>query len=212
MTSFSSGSGPGPRLADSDARVADKTADKRTSYIKNKDGDAVGNNYLVPKSDFANFMGKAPAGPGAGQAGHAPTGRSVIEMALQRELRELGEGAAKRGNTYRNLFVANGRYQNEPGREKDMIKDGLDSIKAGPDMNSTQKKNSSSAASNNLLSGAQKQYFAKVEEQQKQSVNDNMRYLEMQYKFQEIGKQDGTISNLMKTRHDAVSRVIRGGQ
>ena len=35
-----------------------------------------------------------------------------------------------------------------------------------------------------------------------------MRYLEMQYKFQLAGEQFGTLSNLMKTRSEAVKKSI----
>lgn len=212
MTSFSSGSKASSGAAGSGAQVAEKTAQARTSYIKNKEGDAVGNNYTVPKADFAAFLGYKPPTPDE-LSGKAPvTGHRAIEVAIQKSMGELGEGAAERGNTYRNMYVANGRYQNEPGREKEMIKDGLDSIQSGAEMNSTQKKMSAPKSGESMLSDSAKQYFTRMESSQAKSHNDNVRYLEMQYKFQEISKQDGVISNLMKTRHDAVSRTIRGGQ
>jgi len=211
MTSFSSGSGSGSKFSGSDARVAEKTAEARTSYIKTKQGDLIGNNYTIPKADFSAFLGYKPASQAELTGKEPVTGRRALEVALQKSFQELGPGAAERGNTYRNMYVANGRFQNEPGREKDMIKDGLDSIKAGPDAGSTQGK-SAPRAGETMLSDSAKQYFARMEESQAKSHNDNVRYLEMQYKFQEISKQDGVISNLMKTRHDAVSRTIRGGQ
>lgn len=229
MTSFSSGSGSGPKMSSSEAQVADQTAKERTAYITNKQGDAVGNNFVVPKADFGSFLGYKPPTPGELSGKEPITGRRVMEVALQKSFGEVGMGAAERGNTYRNMYVANGRFQNEPGREKEMIKDGLDSIRAGADMNSTrsamradsgstslqvggQGQAQTKAAAPSMLSGAQKQYFTKLEASNAKSHNDNVRYLEMQYKFQEISKQDGVISNLMKTRHDAVSRTIRGGQ
>lgn len=36
----------------------------------------------------------------------------------------------------------------------------------------------------------------------------NMRYLEMQYKFQEASNQYGTLSNLMKVRHESVKKTM----
>ncbi len=209
MTSFSSGSGT--KFAGSDAHVAEKTAETRKSYIKNKEGDLVGNNYTIPKADFAGFLGYKPASKAELTGDQPVTGHRAIEVALQKSFNEIGDGAAERGNTYRNMYVANGRFQNEPGREKDMIKDGLDSIKAGPDATSTQGKPDIKAG-HTMLSDSAKQYFARMDASQAKSHNDNVRYLEMQYKFQEISKQDGVVSNLMKTRHDAVSRTIRGGQ
>lgn len=211
MTSFSSGSGSGPKVSGSEAHVAEKTAEARTSYIKTTQGDLVGNNYTIPKADFSAFLGYKPASQAELQ-GKAPVpGHRAIEVALQKSLGDIGEGAAERGNTYRNMYVANGRFQNEPGREKEMIKDGFDSIKHGADANST-KAPAAPHAGQTMLSDSAKQYFARMDASQAKSHNDNVRYLEMQYKFQEISKQDGVISNLMKTRHDAVSRTIRGGQ
>jgi hypothetical protein len=128
-----------------------------------------------------------------------------MELAMQKEIQEIGLGAAKNGNAYRNQFVAGGQYANMPGHEKHAIADIRDAISQSAD------KNSMEARGLQMGSGTE-QYFAKVENMQKQSHNDNVKYLEMQYKFQEISKQDSTISNLMKTRHDAVSRTIRGGQ
>jgi hypothetical protein len=227
MTSFSSGSSSGPKFSSSEAHVADQTAKERTSYIKNKEGDAVGNNYIAPKGDFSTFLGYKPPTPGELSGKTPVAGHRVLEVALQKTFNEIGEGAAERGNTYRNMYVANGRFANEPGREKEMIKDGFDSIRAGAEYNSTQRPSTTGASASGTMpsagappggamklgaGSAMKQYLNKVEASQNKSHNDNVRYLEMQYKFQEISKQDGVISNLMKTRHDAVSRTIRGGQ
>lgn len=209
MTSFSSG--PSVKLAGSDAHVAEKTAEERKSYIKNKEGDLVGNNYTIPKADFAGFLGYKPASK-AELAGQVPvTGRRAIEVALQKSFSEIGEGAAKRGNTYRNMYVANGRFQNEPGREKDMIKDGFDSIHTSFKGGGTAAQNAPKPGQA-ILSDSTKLYLDRVKASQTESHNENVRMLELQYKFMEISKQDGVISNLMKTRHDAVSRTIRGGQ
>src|SRR5688500_14896564 len=108
------------------------TTTKRQAYIRAKNGDYIGNNWVVPKGDFSHFLGyKAPTEAeltGKQQV----SGSRVIELALQAEMKEIGEGAAKRGNEYRNMYVAPGRFENEPGRERDMMKDGLDAIQQGP--------------------------------------------------------------------------------
>lgn len=200
MTLLSSGSGSGSKFSGSEAGINEKTAEARTRCIKNKDGDLVGNNFTIPKADFSAFMGYKPATQGELSGKAQVTGHRGIEVALQKSFNRIGEGAAERGNVCRNMYVANGRFQNEPGGEKDMIKDGLDSIKAGPDANSTRGK--SDLKIDTMLSDSQKQYFARMDARQAKSHNDNVRYLEIQYKFQEISKQDGVISNLMKTRHD----------
>lgn len=213
MSSFNP-SGPGSNPSGSGARIAEETAKKRESYITNKKGDAVGNNWTVPKADFSTFLGYKPASQGE-LAGKAPvTGHRVLEVALQREFQTLGEGAAARGNSYRNMFVAQGKFQNQPGREKDAIKDGIDSIRQGPDKGSTSHDKATGGLGEHkgVLASGMEQYLSAMDKSQAKTHNDNVRYLEMQYKFQEISKQDSTISNLMKTRHDAVSRVIRGGQ
>ncbi|HET6346909.1 MAG TPA: hypothetical protein VFH51_18385 [Myxococcota bacterium] len=209
MSSFSSsGSGGG-----SSASVAEKTQAQRSAYITDKNGDAVGNNWVVPKADFGKFLGyKAPTAEE--QTGKAPvSGQRVMELALQKEMQDLGLGAAKHGNEYRNMYVASGRFDNQPGREKDMVKNGLDAVRQG------QEKNAMESTNLRLGQAGMGQYaerMAAIQDQQskiqQQSHNDNVKLLEMQYKFQEMSKQQGTISNLMKTRHDSISRSIRGGQ
>jgi hypothetical protein len=200
-----SGSGSGSNSGSSQARVGEKSSAQRADYLTNQKGDAIGSNYVVPKGDFANFMGYRP--PTADEAnGTVKTdSRRAMELSMQKELQEIGLGAAKNGNAYRNQYVAGEQYANQLGHERDAIKDMRDAIAQSAD------KNSMESRSLQMGSGTA-QYFAKVENMQKQSHNDNVRYLEMQYKFQEISKQDSTISNLMKVRHDAVSRTIRGGQ
>lgn len=212
MSSFNP-SNNGSSSPGSSARIAEETAKRRESYITNAKGDAVGNNYTVPKSDFAHFLGYKPASADE-LTGKAPvTGHRVIEVALQKDFQNIGEGAAANGNSYRNMFVSQGKFDNQPGRAKDAIKDGIDAIRQGPDKASTAAaEKASRAPQTGVLASGMEQYLSKMDQQREKTHNDNVRYLEMQYKFQEISKQESTISNLMKTRHDAVSRVIRGGQ
>jgi hypothetical protein len=200
-----SGSGSGAAGGGSGARVGEKTSSDRSDFIRNKVGDAVGSNYVVPKGDFAHFMGYRP--PTADEAnGTVKTdSKRAMELAMQKDLQDIGLGAAKNGNAYRNHFVAGGQYANQPGHEKQAIADMRDAIAQGSD------KGTSGTKALQMGSGTE-QYFARAEGMQQKSHNLNVQYLEMQYKYQEISKQESTISNLMKTRHDAVSRTIRGGQ
>src|SRR4051794_12248944 len=94
MSSFGSSSGSNG----SAASVAEKTQAQRSSFLIDKNGDAVGNNWSVPKADFGKFLGyKAPT-PDE-QTGKAPvSGQRVMELALQKEMQDIGLGAAKNGN------------------------------------------------------------------------------------------------------------------
>ena len=206
MAGLTGGSSSSRSSFESKESVADQTRATRESFIKSPNGDLIGNNYTVPKGDFGAFLGYKNATP-AELAGDKPlTGARIIEIALQKEMKEIGMGAAKNGNNYRNSGISWGRYNNEPGREKDMLRDALDAIKQGQDKNSIEDK------VGKMTAGSVTPYIDQLQKFQKSSSNDNIKYLEMQYKFQEISKQEGTISNLMKTRHDCVSRTIRGGQ
>ncbi len=98
----------------------------RAVYIKDKRGDVVGGNYHVPKGDFARFLGFKPETKEEKQGN--VEGWRTVEIAIQKEMNKLGESAMKNGMAYRNMYIANGRFDNEPGREKDMIASGLDSI------------------------------------------------------------------------------------
>jgi hypothetical protein len=193
----SSGSSAPPRES-----VGDETRAKREAFIKNANGDAVGNNWVAPKADFGKFLGYKGASPTELTGDQPITGSRIIELALQKEAQDLGMGAAKHGNQYRNIAISWGRFNNEPGRERDMIKDGIDAIRQGSDKNSMEQKGARMTPANMLLE--------QTGRMQKESHNDNIKYLEMQYRFQEMGKQESVISNLMKTRHDNISRMIRG--
>lgn len=187
--------------------VGEQTRALRESYIRAPNGDYVGNNYVVPKGDFSKHLGYDKPSQ-AELSGEKPlSGSRIIELALQKEMQDLGERAAKNGNSYRNIHISWGRFGGEPGRERDMLKDARDAIQAGPEKNTLEDKVGRMGLSNGTAP-----YFQKLQDMQTSSRNDNIRYMEMQYKFMEMSKQEGTISNLMKTRHDAVSRSIRGGQ
>lgn len=207
MSGLSGGSSSNSRSSfESRDSVGQQTRALRESYIKAPNGDLIGNNYVVPKGDFGAFLGYDKPTMQEASGGKPLTGNRIIEIALQQEMKEIGMGATKNGNNYRNSGIAWGRYQNEPGREKDMLRDALDAMKQGQDKNTIEDK------VGRMTAGSVTPYFEQLQKFQDGSRNDNIKYLEMQYKFQEISKQEGTISNLMKTRHDCVSRSIRGGQ
>ncbi len=212
--------------------IADETRLRREAYIKGDNGDAIGNNWVAPKADFGKFLGYKNASPEELKGDKPLSGSRVIELALQKEAQDLGMRAAVRGNQYRNIAISWGRFNNEPGRERDMIKDGIDAIRQSSDKNATERREarlgtaksefasapSSSAAMKASeaqmaqMSPAASAYIRETRKMQKESHNDNIKYLEMQYRFQEMGKQEGVISNLMKARHDNISRMIRGNQ
>lgn len=183
--------------AEKDSRVKQE----REYYLRNKDGDKVGGNFTIPKGDFSHFLGYKPATKAEKSGDEQPSGSRVIELALQKEMNSLGEGAAKHGMEFRNWYAAWGGYENQPGREKDLIKSGIDafnnSMEKDSDLNLT--KSSTMGNSN---------YFEQLEKYQKSSSETNVRYLEMQYKFDQASKSHGMISNLMKVRHEAISRAI----
>lgn len=193
----------------SGTRVGEQTEKRRADYLTDAKGAAIGGNYTVDgasgKPDFAKFMGIKPATADELSGTVKTDARRAMELAMAKEVQELGVKSAKSGNAARNQFVAGGQFSNQPGHDKHVITDMRDAINESLD------KNSLGSKVLQMGSGTE-QYFARVENMQKASHNDNVKYLEMQYKFQEISKQDSTISNLMKTRHDAVSRTIRGGQ
>lgn len=203
-----SGSGSGSGSNNSGARVGENNAKQRQDYLTDAKGAAIGGNYTVDgaggKPDFSKFMGIKPPTADELNGTVKTDGRRALELAMSKEIQELGMKSAKSGNAARNQFVAGGQFSNQPGHDKHVIADMRDAINQSVDKGSMESKIQ--------MGSGTEQYFARVENMQKASHNDNVKYLEMQYKFQEISKQDSTISNLMKTRHDAVSRTIRGGQ
>ena len=196
--------------------VADQTRALQKSYITRKNGDAVGNNFMLPGGDFAHFLGYKPATMGEKANKEQVTGARVIELSLRDAMQKVGGDAAKHGNEFRNMYISWGRFNNEPGREKDMIKDALD---ANPARVGTPKFEGKPTVSDTIgqASNANAPYaermldnFAKMEKIQQKSRNQQYELMLVQYRFQEMSKQEGTLSNLMKVRHDAISRTIQG--
>jgi hypothetical protein len=99
----------------------------RVVNLRNRRGDVVGGDHYIPKGDFARFLGFKPETEQE-KKGNVEGWRTV-EIAIQKEMNKLGRSAVEHGAAYRNLFIANGRFENEPGRERDMLASGLDSIK-----------------------------------------------------------------------------------
>ena len=151
-----------------------KLQQKRSGWVKNKKGDAIGSGFLMPKGDFAAFLGWKPETE-AEKSGKKPvSGSRAIEIAIRKQIDTLGKQATRNGELYRNMYISHGRFENEPGRERDLVESGLDSIKESVELGHAM----------------------------------GIRYLEMQYKFQLAFKNFGTISNLMKTRHESVKKSI----
>ena len=201
--SFGSQSASGSPVSTTASTAAKQS--KRTAYLRDADGNLVGNNWTVPKGDFAHFLGYADATPNE-LAGQTPvSSRRVLELVLRKQFQQIGEGAAQNGNRYRNMSVATGRFDNEPGRENDMIKNGIDAIQQGSEPNTAHEE------MGRLGSMGSAQYLEMLQKYSEASRNDNTRYLEMQYKFNNLSRQTETISNLLKVRSDAVSRTVRGG-
>jgi hypothetical protein len=110
-------------------------ADNRAAHIKLKSGELVGANYRVPNGDFARVLGlKAPTSDE--ESGRSPvTADRVLEMALHKQFNELAPGAMARGAALRNMYISPYPYEQRPGREKDMLKDGLDAIQSSVELN-----------------------------------------------------------------------------
>lgn len=99
----------------------------RTATLKGKSGNLYGGNFTSPKGDFARFLGYKPESEDE-KNGAKMSATRTLEVAIQKEMKVVGEGAAERGMAYRNLYIAPGRYSNEMGRGKDMINDGLEAV------------------------------------------------------------------------------------
>lgn len=147
---------------------------KRTVHLKGKSGNLYGGNYTIPKGDFARFLGWKPETEAEASGEQKAQGWRALQVAIQREMNQVGESAMQRGSAYRNLYMAWGKHTQHPGREKDLVNEGLNAM----------------------------------EQSVEKSHNLNMRYLEMQYKFQLAGKNFGTVSNLMKVRHESVKKAM----
>ena len=110
-------------------------ATNRQVWIRNKKGDVVGGNFTVPKGDFARFLGyRAPSKSELNGEAKVSADR-VLEMAMHKSFNKLGTQSMQRGMAYRNMYISWGQYENQPGREKDMVKDGLDSIQQSVELN-----------------------------------------------------------------------------
>ncbi|MEO1174109.1 MAG: hypothetical protein AAFX94_18985 [Myxococcota bacterium] len=147
---------------------------KRTVHLRGKSGNLYGANYTIPKGDFARFLGWKPETESEASGQQKAQGWRALQIAIQKEMNQVGESAMQRGSTYRNLFIAPARYSQKPGRGEDMIADGVNAM----------------------------------EQSVEKGHNLNMRYLELQYKFQLAGKNFGTVSNLMKVRHESVKKAM----
>ena len=180
---------------------------ERDFVFRNTAGDLISGNSKIPQGNFARFLGFSPptAEETAGK-GNPSAGR-VIELALLRAFDKVGRGAMETGMMARNQYISHGPYENMPGRVNDLVKDGLDASRqahgdSGPSA-------LAGLAQGSLGASGARQYAQVMRAYQDESAAKNMRYLEMQYKFLYASLDYGTVSNLMKIRHEATRTAIR---
>lgn len=110
----------------SSVSLAKVGAKDREAYITKKNGDVVGSGFSIPKGDFSRFLGMKP--PTMAETAGNVSGFRAIEVALQKNFNTLGRSAVKNGSKYRSIGGALGAFENEPGREIDGVKNGLDAM------------------------------------------------------------------------------------
>ncbi len=147
---------------------------ERSIGLRERDGTIRGGNFSIPQGDFSRFLGWKTPTAEEKSGRKKMSGARTLEVALQKQMNELGKGAMQRGMAYRNMYISWGRFSNEPGRQKDLIKSGLDAVNESVELGHAM----------------------------------GIRYLEMQYKFQLASKNFGSISNLMKARHESIKKAI----
>jgi hypothetical protein len=183
--------------ASTDIQVNRLATEKREKTYRAPNGDIIlSGNARIPKGDFAHFMGIKPASAQEkkGEAHVAP--KRVVELALRKEISELGANAMKNAAAYRNIFVSDDHLKNLPGREKDMIQENFDSLQKGMEKHDAEIKGK-------LGDSMSVQYMHKFAEQ---SRKDNYRYLEAQYRSDWASKSVTMISTMMKTRHESIKK------
>ncbi len=178
-------------------------SENRSSTITTKKGDKVGSNFLVPGGDFTHLMGNGkgqqPKNP---DASNLPGGQ-VLDHVLSKQLKELGERTAKNGSQYRNAFVSNFKINNQPGAEKDALKEIGNAVHRGYEDN----QDGLGALVNKpgLGTSGAMSYMDKMNDHMRQ---DNYKYLEAQYRAEWLSKSTSLISTMMKARHDAIKQSI----
>ena len=171
---------------------------KREKVFRTKSGDlTLGGNAKIPNGDFAHFLGWKGPSPEEISGEKKPSPGRVIELALHKEITELGKSTANNAASYRNMFASDARLVNLPGREQDVIKENLDSIQ-----NSLEKQEGV-LHPGNLGAAMSPQYMFKFAEQ---SRKDNYRYLEAQYRADWASKSTSMISTMMKARHESIRK------
>ena len=186
------------RSVESDAAIRSG----RARAYRTKQGDLIGGFGKIAQGDFGRFLGYTPASDAELSGANPLSGARVVELSLQKSFNEVGENAMARGDKYRNHYISWGRYTNQPGREPALIRDAADAISQGVERRAD-------GITRPMGAGATGQYMRVLQEYHERSKRDNMRYLEMQYKFLYASKSFGTISNMMKVRHEAILRAIR---
>lgn len=174
--------------------------EKREYTYKAKNGSTIVGGYAeIPKGNFAHFMGFKPPSKEELSGKADVQGNRVIELALQRQMQELGEGMTKNASSFRNNFISDGHLVNRPGREMAMFSETNNAIGKGIDFESTP------ITPGMLGASANPQYMVEFVEK---SRKDSYRYLEAQYRSDWASKSTGMISTMMKARHDAIRKSI----
>lgn len=179
------------------------TQNARTYVYRLQNGDLIGGNYVIPRGDFAAFLGYAPPTKAESSGNRPVSGSRVIELALQREFETIGRRSTVSGQSHRNQVISWRGLTSEPGRERDMLRVFEDAVSEGWE------KRTDKLAPAGLGEISSARYMTMLEEYHRRSRQDNMRYLEMQYKIRFSTLSHSTVSNLMKVRHDATVRAIR---
>jgi hypothetical protein len=178
---------------------------KREYTFKNKEGHSVGNNYVLPKGDFSRFLGYAPATPAEKNGSANVSGYRVLELALQDEMKVIGQGATEHASDYVNLYASTDPYEQRPGSEIALLKQGLDGVN-----NIFDKDVQFNPSQMGQIGHMGNANYMEMMTQLTERIRDaNTRHLEMQYKFDQIHRSQSTVSTLMKARHDAIVRSIR---
>lgn len=189
----------------SKANQTDLANNRRNAWYKDKKtGDAVGSNFLVPKENFAHFLGwdKETAAEKSGEK--KVDSERAIEIAVQAQMEELGDRSSQRTTMFRNMYISWHNYADKPGRERDLVKDGGDAVSESMEFRESHVPTGALGSN-----GSTNNYMQVMKDYQKESREDNYRYLEMQYKFEFASKSVGVVSNLIKVRHEAVKRSMQ---
>jgi len=91
------------------------------AWIRNKKGDVVGSGFVMPKGDFGHFLGWKPETDSEKSGKKQVSGARALEIAIHKQINDLGAQATRNGDLYRNMYISWGKFTNEPGREAHLL-------------------------------------------------------------------------------------------